>query len=54
MRVIRITPRGHCHEVVGDTRSNNSNRLVQVSNEIAGTLAHLGPDIAHIETQWGY
>lgn len=38
--------------VVGDTRSNNSNRLVQVSEEIAGTTARLVSDVAQIDVAW--
>jgi len=38
--------------VVGDPRSNNSNRLVQVSKEIAGTPAFLVEDITHIDPEW--
>lgn len=38
--------------VVGDPRSNNSNRLAQVSVEIAGTPAHRIADVSEIEIDW--
>lgn len=38
--------------VVGDTRSNNSNRLVQVSEEIAGTPTKLVSDVSQIDIKW--
>ncbi|MCL6442317.1 MAG: 4-hydroxy-3-methylbut-2-enyl diphosphate reductase [Alicyclobacillus sp.] len=38
--------------VVGDTRSNNSNRLVQVSQEIAGTPARLVSSVDQIDPNW--
>ncbi|NGP43537.1 4-hydroxy-3-methylbut-2-enyl diphosphate reductase [Bacillaceae bacterium SIJ1] len=38
--------------VVGDPRSNNSNRLAQVSEEIAGTKAYRISDIRDIELDW--
>lgn len=38
--------------VVGDPRSNNSNRLAQVSEEIAGTPAHRIADVSEIKLEW--
>lgn len=38
--------------VVGDPRSNNSNRLAQVSMEIAGTTAYRIADVSEIELDW--
>lgn len=38
--------------VVGDTRSNNSNRLVQVAEEIAGRPARLVGTIEDIDLSW--
>jgi len=38
--------------VVGDPRSNNSNRLAQVSEEIAGVPAHRIADVSEIEIDW--
>lgn len=38
--------------VVGDPRSNNSNRLVQVSEEIAGTPAYRVADVTEIKLEW--
>ncbi|MFP4978019.1 4-hydroxy-3-methylbut-2-enyl diphosphate reductase [Paenibacillus sp. CN-4] len=38
--------------VVGDPRSNNSNRLAQVSEEIAGVPAHRIADITELKTEW--
>ncbi|MBD7964475.1 4-hydroxy-3-methylbut-2-enyl diphosphate reductase [Fictibacillus norfolkensis] len=38
--------------VVGDPRSNNSNRLAQVSEEIAGTTAYRISDVSEIELSW--
>ncbi|MCQ6266251.1 4-hydroxy-3-methylbut-2-enyl diphosphate reductase [Fictibacillus sp. WQ 8-8] len=38
--------------VVGDPKSNNSNRLAQVSQEIAGTPAYRIADVAEIELDW--
>ena len=35
--------------VVGDPRSNNSNRLAQVSEEIAGVTAYRVADVSEIE-----
>ncbi|MCA1031771.1 4-hydroxy-3-methylbut-2-enyl diphosphate reductase [Bacillus timonensis] len=38
--------------VVGDPMSNNSNRLAQVSEEIAGTKAYRVADVSEIKTDW--
>ncbi|MCF6137946.1 4-hydroxy-3-methylbut-2-enyl diphosphate reductase [Pseudalkalibacillus berkeleyi] len=38
--------------VVGDPRSNNSNRLAQVSWEIAGTPSHRIADVSEIQLEW--
>ena len=38
--------------VVGDPRSNNSNRLAQVSEEIAGTKAYRVADVSEIQLDW--
>ncbi|MCA0755481.1 4-hydroxy-3-methylbut-2-enyl diphosphate reductase [Paenibacillus sp. N4] len=38
--------------VVGDPRSNNSNRLAQVSEEIAGVKAYRVADVSEIRQEW--
>jgi 4-hydroxy-3-methylbut-2-en-1-yl diphosphate reductase len=38
--------------VVGDPKSNNSNRLAQVSEEIAGTKAYRIADITELDINW--
>jgi len=38
--------------VVGDPRSNNSNRLAQVSEEIAGTKAYRIANVSEIKLEW--
>lgn len=38
--------------VVGDPRSNNSNRLAQVSEEIAGVTAYRISDVSEIRDEW--
>lgn len=38
--------------VVGDPRSNNSNRLAQVSEEIAGVKAYRVADVTEIKPEW--
>jgi 4-hydroxy-3-methylbut-2-enyl diphosphate reductase len=38
--------------VVGDPRSNNSNRLAQVSEEIAGVPAHRIADLSELNRDW--
>jgi 4-hydroxy-3-methylbut-2-enyl diphosphate reductase len=38
--------------VVGDPRSNNSNRLAQVSEEIAGVKAYRISDVSELQLEW--
>ncbi|MRX71287.1 4-hydroxy-3-methylbut-2-enyl diphosphate reductase [Bacillus lacus] len=38
--------------VVGDPKSNNSNRLAQVSEQIAGTRAYRVSDVRDIQLEW--
>lgn len=38
--------------VVGDPKSNNSNRLAQVSEEIAGTKAYRIADVSELDLDW--
>ncbi|MGG0238415.1 4-hydroxy-3-methylbut-2-enyl diphosphate reductase [Bacillus rhizoplanae] len=38
--------------VVGDPKSNNSNRLAQVSEEIASTKAYRVADVSEIQLEW--
>lgn len=38
--------------VVGDPKSNNSNRLAQVSEEIASTKAYRVSDVSEIQLEW--
>lgn len=38
--------------VVGDPKSNNSNRLAQVSEEIAGTTAYRISDVSELNIEW--
>jgi 4-hydroxy-3-methylbut-2-enyl diphosphate reductase len=38
--------------VVGDPRSNNSNRLAQVSEDIAGVKAYRVSDVSEMKTEW--
>jgi 4-hydroxy-3-methylbut-2-enyl diphosphate reductase len=38
--------------VVGDPKSNNSNRLAQVSEQIAGTTAYRIGDISELKLEW--
>jgi 4-hydroxy-3-methylbut-2-enyl diphosphate reductase len=38
--------------VVGDPRSNNSNRLAQVSKQIAGTEAYRISDLSELKLEW--
>lgn len=38
--------------VVGDPRSNNSNRLAQVSQEIAGVPAYRISDVSELQMEW--
>lgn len=38
--------------VVGDPRSNNSNRLAQVATQVAGTPAHRVADVTEVDPAW--
>jgi 4-hydroxy-3-methylbut-2-en-1-yl diphosphate reductase len=38
--------------IVGDPRSNNSNRLAQVSEEIAGVKSHRISDLGELDPEW--
>ncbi|WP_042458481.1 4-hydroxy-3-methylbut-2-enyl diphosphate reductase [Neobacillus dielmonensis] len=38
--------------VVGDPKSNNSNRLAQVSEEVAGTKAYRIADVSELQLNW--
>ena len=38
--------------VVGDTKSNNSNRLVQVVRELAHKPAHLIDNVSDLKREW--
>lgn len=38
--------------VVGDKRSNNSNRLVEVAQELAGKEAHLVDNVSEVNPDW--
>ncbi|WP_240376618.1 4-hydroxy-3-methylbut-2-enyl diphosphate reductase [Bacillus piscicola] len=38
--------------VVGDPKSNNSNRLAQVSHEVAGTPAYRIADLSELKLEW--
>ena len=38
--------------VVGDPKSNNSNRLAQVSEQIAGTRAYRIGDLSELKVEW--
>ncbi|QQE80304.1 4-hydroxy-3-methylbut-2-enyl diphosphate reductase [Alicyclobacillus sp. SO9] len=38
--------------VVGDPRSNNSNRLAQVAEEVAGTTAYRIADVTELKQEW--
>ncbi|MCK9906872.1 4-hydroxy-3-methylbut-2-enyl diphosphate reductase, partial [Frankia sp. Cpl3] len=38
--------------VVGDPRSNNSNRLAQVAEEIAGVPSHRIADLSELQLDW--
>ncbi|MDQ0218282.1 4-hydroxy-3-methylbut-2-enyl diphosphate reductase [Peribacillus cavernae] len=38
--------------VVGDPKSNNSNRLAQVSDEVAGTRAYRIADLSELQLDW--
>lgn len=50
--VARQAPEADLVLVVGDPRSNNSNRLVQVAEEIAGREAHLIDSLKDLNPDW--
>jgi 4-hydroxy-3-methylbut-2-en-1-yl diphosphate reductase len=50
--VANLAPEAEVVIVVGDKRSNNSNRLVQVATELAGREAHLVDTAAEIDPEW--
>lgn len=50
--VFKMAPDADLVIVVGDKRSNNSNRLVQVAQELAGREAHLVDNAQEIDPKW--
>jgi len=50
--VFKFAPDADLVLVVGDPRSNNSNRLVQVARELAGTESYLVDSEAEINPDW--
>jgi len=50
--VAKAAPEADLVIVVGDRRSNNSNRLVQVAQELGGTEAHLVDTADDIDAEW--
>lgn len=50
--VAQIAPQADMVLVVGDRRSNNSNRLVQVARELAAREAHLVDSVDEIDPAW--
>ncbi|HEY8346467.1 MAG TPA: 4-hydroxy-3-methylbut-2-enyl diphosphate reductase [Symbiobacteriaceae bacterium] len=50
--VARMAPEADLVIVVGDKRSNNSNRLVQVAREVAGREAYLVGTVEEINPEW--
>jgi 4-hydroxy-3-methylbut-2-en-1-yl diphosphate reductase len=50
--VARSAPEADMVLVVGDQRSNNSRKLVQVAEQIAGREAHLVDNVREIDPQW--
>ena len=50
--VARMAPEADLVIVVGDSRSNNSNRLVQVAREVAGREAYLVGTAAELRPEW--
>ncbi|HYF94129.1 MAG TPA: 4-hydroxy-3-methylbut-2-enyl diphosphate reductase [Symbiobacteriaceae bacterium] len=50
--VAKAAPEADVVIVVGDKRSNNSNRLVQVAQELGGKPAYLVDNAAEIDSQW--
>lgn len=50
--VAKQAPEADLVIVVGDKRSNNSNRLVQVAAELAGREAHLVDHVGEVNPEW--
>ncbi|HWI66650.1 MAG TPA: 4-hydroxy-3-methylbut-2-enyl diphosphate reductase [Symbiobacteriaceae bacterium] len=50
--VAKAAPEADLVVVVGDKRSNNSNRLVQVAEELGGTKAYLVDNAGEIQPEW--
>lgn len=50
--VAKMAPQADLVLVVGDRRSNNSNRLVQVAQELAAREAHLVDSVDEIDPAW--
>jgi 4-hydroxy-3-methylbut-2-enyl diphosphate reductase len=50
--VAKQAPEADLVIVVGDKRSNNSNRLVQVARELAGREAYLVDNVSEINPEW--
>ncbi|MGE5674376.1 MAG: 4-hydroxy-3-methylbut-2-enyl diphosphate reductase [Mycobacterium leprae] len=50
--VAKLAPEADVVIVVGDKRSNNSNRLAQVARELAGREAHLVDTADEIDPEW--
>jgi len=50
--VAKTAPEADVVIVVGDKRSNNSNRLVQVAEELAGRKAYLVDNAAEVDPEW--
>ncbi|MBO9129613.1 4-hydroxy-3-methylbut-2-enyl diphosphate reductase [Bacillus sp. 165] len=50
--VAKQAPAADLTIVVGDPKSNNSNRLAQVSEEIASTKAYRVSDVSEIQLEW--
>jgi len=50
--VAKMAPQADLVLVVGDRRSNNSNRLVQVAQELAAREAHLVDSVEEIDPAW--
>lgn len=50
--VAQMAPQADLVLVVGDRRSNNSNRLVQVARELAAREAHLVDSVDEIDPAW--
>ncbi|MFZ5824651.1 MAG: 4-hydroxy-3-methylbut-2-enyl diphosphate reductase [Bacillota bacterium] len=50
--VAKQAPEAELVIVVGDKRSNNSNRLVQVARELAGREAYLVDNVSEVNPEW--